>query len=91
MAKQYIKQFRNSFKKLGGITLELIIDNPKALVISNEAGSETTYNLNALRMAAHLGTELNACNPYRARTKGKIEKPYQYIEEQFIKGNSYQM
>lgn len=27
--------------------------------------------------------------PYRARTKGKIEKPYQYIEEQFIKGNSF--
>lgn len=78
------------FEKLGGVTLELVIDNPKALVISNEAGSETKYNLNALRMAAHLGTELNACNPYRARTKGKIEKPYQYIEEQFIKGNSYQ-
>jgi hypothetical protein len=37
----------------------------------------------------HIGTELNACQPYRARTKGKIEKPYQYIEEQFIKGSSF--
>lgn len=77
------------FENLGGVTLEIVVDNPKALVISHESGSETKYNLNALRLAAHLGTELNACNPYRARTKGKIEKPYQYIEEQFIKGNSY--
>lgn len=77
------------FDDLGGITRELVIDNPKALVIENQAGCEPKYNLDALRLATHLGTELNACNPYRARTKGKIEKPYQYIEEQFIKGNTY--
>lgn len=40
-------------------------------------------------MAAHLGTELNPCNCYRARTKVKVEKPFQYIEEQFIKGSSF--
>lgn len=77
------------FDDLGGVTTELIIDNPKTLVIENEPGCEPKYNLDALRLAAHLGLELNACSPYRARTKGKIEKPYQYIEEQFIKGNSY--
>ncbi|QAA33489.1 transposase [Clostridium manihotivorum] len=32
---------------------------------------------------------MNACNPYRPRTKGKIEKPFQYIEEQFVKGNKF--
>lgn len=77
------------FEELGGVTRELVIDNPKALVLKHERDSEPEYNLNALRLATHLGTELNACNPYRARTKGKIEKPYQYVEEQFIKGNSY--
>lgn len=77
------------FEDLGGVTQELIIDNPKALVLENTKDAEPVYNINALRLAMHLGTELNACNPYRARTKGKIEKPYQYIEEQFIKGNSY--
>jgi transposase len=77
------------FSDLGGITKELLIDNPKALVIENKADSAPKFNFDALRLATHLGTELNPCNPYRARTKGKIEKPYQYIEEQFIKGNSF--
>lgn len=77
---------------LGGVTLELLIDNPKALVIENnpKGEDEIKYNAHALLLAAHLGTELNACNCYWPRTKGKIEKPYQYIEEQFIKGNIFQ-
>jgi len=77
------------FDDLGGITKELLIDNPKTLVIENKKGEEVIFNESALNLSFHLGTELNACNPYRARTKGKIEKPYQYIEEQFVKGNKF--
>jgi transposase len=77
------------FHEFGGVTQELLIDNPKALVIENIEGKETKFNLDALRMAAHLGVELNACAPYRARTKGKVERPFNYIEEQFIKGNTF--
>lgn len=79
------------FDDLGGVTLELLIDNPKALVIDNnyQSEEEIRYNPKALLLAAHLGMELNACNCYWPRTKGKVEKPYQYIEEQFIKGNSF--
>ena len=79
------------FDELGGVTLELLIDNPKAFVISNNPKSEEEirYNPHALLMAAHLGTELNACPCYWPRKKGKIERPFNYIEEQFIKGNSF--
>ncbi|TJX16110.1 transposase [Tissierella creatinini] len=79
------------YDDLGGVTLELLIDNPKSLVIENNPKNEdeVRYNPQALILAAHLGTELNACNCYWPRTKGKIEKPYQYIEEQFIKGNTF--
>ncbi|SQB34176.1 Mu transposase domain-containing protein [Clostridium cochlearium] len=66
-----------------------MINNPKTLVIRNSPGSEVEFNLSASRLSAFLGFEFNACNPYRARTKGKREKPYQYIEEQFIKGNRF--
>ena len=41
-------------------------------------------------LAKHLGTELNACNCYWPRTKGKIERPFDYIEEQFIKGSRFE-
>ncbi|WP_373899721.1 IS21 family transposase [Haloimpatiens sp. FM7315] len=77
------------FIELGGVTKELVIDNPKALVISNKKGEEVIFNDAALRLATYLKTELNPCIPMRPQTKGKIEKPNQYIEEQFIKGSSF--
>ena len=79
------------FDDLGGVTLELLIDNPKALVRENNPKSEDAirYNSQALLVAANLGTELNACPCYWPRKKGKIERPFNYIEEQFIKGNSF--
>ncbi len=79
------------FEDLGGVTLELLIDNPKALVVENNPKSEDEirYNPQALMLAKHLGTELNACPCYWPRKKGKIESPFNYIEEQFIKGNTF--
>lgn len=79
------------FEDLGGVTLEILIDNPKALVIENDPKCEEDirYNPHALLLAKHLGTELNACPYYWPRKKGKIESPFKYIEEQFIKGNEF--
>lgn len=79
------------FEAMGGVTLELLIDNPKALVIENNPKSEEEikYNPHALMMAKHLGTELNACPCYWPRKKGKVERPFNYISEQFIKGNVF--
>ena len=79
------------FEDLGGVTMELLIDNPKALVSEHEPQSEeeVIYNPHALLLAKHLGTELNACPCYWPRKKGKIERPFNYIEEQFVKGNTF--
>ena len=90
-AESIYEAIQELFEELGGITQELLIDNPKALVIDNNprGEDEIRYNPHALLLAAHLGTELNACNCYWPRTKGKCEKPFQYIEEQFIKGNRF--
>ena len=51
------------FYDLGGVTLELLIDNSKALVAENNPKSEREirYNLHALIMAKYLGTQLNVC------------------------------
>lgn len=79
------------FEDLGGVTLELLIDNPKALVVENNPRSEDEirYNPQALMLAKHLGTELNACPCYWPRKKGKVEASFTYIEQQFVKGNAF--
>jgi len=91
-AEAIYEAVQDLFDELGGVTLELLIDNPKALVIENNPKSEdeVKYNPHALLMAANLGTELNACPCYWPRKKGKVENPFTYIEEQFIKGNSFE-
>lgn len=63
------------FDDLGGVTLELLIDNPKALVTENNPKSqeEIKYNPYALLVAKHLGTELNACPCYWPRKKGYVK------------------
>ena len=88
-AESVYEAIQELFEDLGGITSELLIDNPKTLVIENKKGEEVILNESALSLSMYLGTELNPCATYRAKTKGKIEKPYQYIEEQFVKGNSF--
>ncbi len=90
-ADSIYEAIQDMFEEMGGVTLELLIDNPKALVVENNPKSqeEIRYNPHALMMAKTLGTELNACPCYCPRKKGKIERPFKYIEEQFIKGNSF--
>ena len=90
-AEAIYEAIQELFEDLGGVTLELLIDNPRALVTKNNPKSEEgiKYNTHALMMARHLGTELNACPCYWPRKKGKIERPFKYIEEQFVKGNRF--
>lgn len=90
-AEAIYEAIQELFEDLGGVTLELLIDNPKALVIENNPKSEDEirYNPEALMLAKHLGTELNACPCYWPRKKGKVEAPFTYIEQQFVKGNSF--
>lgn len=90
-AEAIYEAIQELYEDLGGVTLELLIDNPKALVIENNPKSEeeVRYNPQALMLAKHLGTELNACPCYWPRKKGKIESPFKYIENQFIKGTRF--
>jgi DNA replication protein DnaC len=72
------------FEDLGGVTLELLIDNPKALVLENNPKSqdEVRYHPHALLLAKHLSTELNACPCYWPRKKGKVERKQQRLMDE---------
>ena len=53
-----------------------------------EAG-HIVYNRTLLEFARHYGYLPKACRPYRAKTKGKVERPYRYIREDFFLGRSF--
>lgn len=46
-------------------------------------------NAEFLRFAAHWGFRVRACRPYRAKTKGKVERPIGYVRQGFFYGRSF--
>ena len=47
------------------------------------------YNRALIDLARHYGFHPKACRPYRAKTKGKVERPFRYIREDFFLARSF--
>jgi hypothetical protein len=69
---------------------EVLMDNPRALVVHHDAASrQVTFNDKLLAFAKHWGFRPRACAPYRARTKGKTENGVGYVKKNAIAGHSF--
>jgi transposase len=69
-----------------GLTEELVIDNPKQMVIIHKNNGTMRYNDEFLRFCGLYGIQPNPCRNYRARTKGKAERPFYYLQEHLLRG-----
>jgi transposase len=70
----------------GGYALELVIDNGKQMVITHQKDGIVRYNDEFLRFCGLYGIEPYPCANYRARTKGKVERPFYYVQEHLLRG-----
>lgn len=75
-------------RHFGGSPKELLVDNPRAFV-SNANPLHFQWNLNFLGLCGHYSLKPVACQPGRPRTKGKVERPFFYLEQHLIKGNAW--
>ena len=57
--------------------------------VIGEAGGSIVYNRALIDFARHYGFQPKACRPYRAKTKGKVERPFRYIREDFFLARSF--
>ena len=82
---------QSAFERFGGVPDELLFDQMRAVVLSDDraAGGELILNTEFLRFAAHWGFRARSCRPYRARTKGKVERPIRYLRESFFYGRRF--
>lgn len=80
-----------AFARFGGVPHELLFDQMRAVVLSDGrvGGGELVLNAEFLRFAAHWGFHPRACRPYRAQTKGKVERPIRYIRDGFFYGRTF--
>ena len=80
-----------AFAFLGGVPTELLFDQMKAVVVGDQrpGGGKVLENAEFARFAAHWGFRIRACRPYRAQTKGKVERPIGYVRQSFFYGRHF--
>jgi transposase len=78
-----------AFEALGGAPAEILYDRMKTAVLGEADDQGIAYNRKLLDLAAHYRFLPKACPPYRAKTKGKVERPFRYVREDFFLGGSF--
>jgi len=73
-----------AFEHFGGVPREILYDRMKSAVLGEDEHEHIVYNPALLSLAKHYGFEARACKAYRAKTKGKVERPYRYIRQDFF-------
>ena len=59
------------------------------VVVTGYDGDQPIYNTRFLAFATHYGFRPWACRPRRPQTKGKIERPFWYLETNLLNGRTF--
>jgi transposase len=80
-----------AFTFFGGVPRELLFDQMRAVIVGDlrSEGGRVLENSEFLRFSAHWGFRIRACKPYRAKTKGKVERPIRYVRTDFVYGGTF--
>ena len=86
-----IEALEAAFTYLGGVPRELLFDQMRSVVVDDQRadGGRVLENPEFLRFATHWGFRIRACRPYRAQTKGKVERPVRYVRDNFAYGREF--
>ena len=75
----------NAFNYFGGVAKEALYDNMRTVIIKRNAYGYGKHQLNPMfeDFAKHCGFKIRVCKPYRAKTKGKVERFNHYLRYSF--------
>jgi transposase len=83
-----IREHVRAFEHLGGCATICLYDNMK-VVVNRYEGDEPIYNTRFLAFATHYGYKVWACRRRRPQTKGKIERPFYFVETSLLNGREF--
>jgi transposase len=75
-----------AFRYLGGVPAEILYDNMKFVVVGRDEAGRPIFNPEFLHFAHHYGFQPRLCPAYGPWTKGKVERPIDYLRESFWRG-----
>lgn len=79
----------HAFRFFGGMPEEILYDNQKQAVLARSADG-VRFHPALLAFAGHYSFKPRACRPYRAKTKGKVERAIGYLKDRFFCGRTFQ-
>jgi transposase len=77
-----------AFRHFGGVPLTCLYDNPRTLVLGRRERAVRWHPV-AEDFARYYGFTPRACQPYRARTKGKVESGVKYVKRNALAGRRF--
>jgi transposase len=84
-----LREHVRAFEHLGGVAATCLYDNMK-VVVSGREDDVPVYNPRFLAFATHYGFRPVACRVRRPQTKGKVERPFYYVETSLFNGRSFE-
>ncbi len=83
-----VREHIRGFEYLGGAAATCLYDNMKVVVLRYDDG-EPIYNPRFLTFATHYGFRPVLCRPRRPQTKGKVERPFHYVQTSLLNGRTF--
>ncbi|WLT32820.1 IS21 family transposase [Geothrix sp. PMB-07] len=77
--RDWIMGLEHAFRHFGGVPEEILTDNVKPLVLGRKGG-RPQFHPEFEAFCRHWGVVPRACQPFRARTKGKVENVVGYAK-----------
>jgi len=84
--EHFLRCHVHAFAYFGGIPSELLYDNLKTAVDHRLSDGSLVWNSRFRDFADYYGFTPRACRPYRAQTKGKVERGAGYLKGNFLLG-----
>jgi transposase len=86
-----MRGLEHAFVAFDGVPQHVLFDQMKSVIVADHrpGGGRLLENAEFTRFAAHWGFGIRACRPYRAQTKGKVERPIHYLRDNFLYGRTF--
>ena len=86
--ESFIRCIENAFRYFGGVPATLVIDNLKA-AITKADWFDPDINPKFQAFADHYGFAILPTKPYTPRHKGKVESGIKYVQDNALKGRTF--
>lgn len=88
---EWLDGIASAFRHFGGVPTEVLGDNTRCLVVGRNREAQTvTFHPAYLAFCRDWEVQPRACQPYRARTKGKTESGVKYVKRNGIAGRQFE-